>query len=448
MKEKRTTIVDMGYELKKKWRAIVIATLVITILISIINLFFLKPKYETVTKIFIGNDIESSEEKNNNDELQISEKLMNTYVELIKTEDLVEVALQKVGTDKSVENILENIEAEISKDTQIIQIKYMSTDAEEAFSIVKAITEEAIIKIKALNPSANVQVVREARIPVTPVSPNKIKNILIGFIISLVISVCIILILSYMDNTFKTRDQLEKSIDIPILALIPRSNERKKGKVELQENPTSIVSEAYRSLRTNIQYSSFDKKIKTIVLTSAEPSEGKSTTAANLALAMAQDEKKVIILDCDLRKPSLHKVFGISNDNGLSDVLLEKIDLRSAIQKQESGVHALTVGTFTPNPAEVIGSQVMESLIYQLKAIYDYIIIDTPPVLPVTDSQILASKVDGAILVVRAEVTKKDNLINAKKSLEKVNANIIGAVMNDVTDERERYSYYAYGEQK
>ncbi|MGN0026408.1 MAG: CpsD/CapB family tyrosine-protein kinase [Clostridium sp.] len=212
----------------------------------------------------------------------------------------------------------------------------------------------------------------------------------------------------------------------------------------VEKEPKSIAAESYRTLRTNIQYSSFDKEYKVIVITSSEPGEGKSTTAGNLALCMAQGDKKVILIDCDLRKPSLHKKFKVSNLVGLSDVIIGKEELPAAIHRYNNNLVLLTSGKIPPNPSEMLSSKVMENLLEELKGSFDYIILDTPPVQAVTDSQILSTKSDGTILVVRAERTKKDSVHNAINLLKKVNANIIGTVLNGIDVSRNKYYYY-YG---
>ena len=212
----------------------------------------------------------------------------------------------------------------------------------------------------------------------------------------------------------------------------------------VEKEPKSIAAESYRTLRTNIQYSSFDKEYKVIVITSSEPGEGKSTTAGNLALCMAQGDKKVILVDCDLRRPSIHKKFKVSNLAGLSDVIIGKSDLSKVMHRYNKNLVLLTSGKIPPNPSEMLSSKVMENLLEELKGSFDYIILDTPPVQAVTDSQILSTKADGTILVVRAERTKKESVNNAINLLKKVNANIIGTVLNGIDVSRSKYYYY-YG---
>ncbi|RII35008.1 polysaccharide biosynthesis tyrosine autokinase [Clostridium chromiireducens] len=221
------------------------------------------------------------------------------------------------------------------------------------------------------------------------------------------------------------------------------ANQDYKGFV-VEKKPKSIVSEAYRTLRTNVQYSSFDKAIKTIVITSAEAAEGKSTVSGNLALSFAQNDKKVIIVDCDLRKPSVHKNFKISNLSGLSEVLIGKENIEDVIQNRNGNLDILTSGKIPPNPSEMLSSVSMTNLIEKLREKYDIVILDSAPLQAVTDAQILSTKADGTILVIRAQRTSRESVIEAKNLLTKVGANILGTVLHAVENTRGKYYYY-YG---
>lgn len=209
----------------------------------------------------------------------------------------------------------------------------------------------------------------------------------------------------------------------------------------IEDNPNSIASENYRILRTNIEYLSFDKKLKTIVITSSEPGEGKTITSGNLALSLVQDGKRVILIDCDLRRPNIHRSFKVSNKHGLSELLIGKTSLEEVKMTITKNLDVVTSGNLPPNPSEMIGSKSMEELIDNLKDYYDYIILDTPPVLAVTDAQILTTKADGTILVVRAGKTKKDNVISAKNLLNKVGVKLIGVVLNGTEIRSKGYCY-------
>lgn len=206
-------------------------------------------------------------------------------------------------------------------------------------------------------------------------------------------------------------------------------------------DPRSPAAEAYRALRTNIQFSSLDRKLRTILATSTAPNEGKTTTVANLAVTIAQAEQRVILVDCDLRRPSLHTVFGLPNEEGLTTLMLHEGG-RMPVQRTEvPGLLVLTSGPTPPRPADVLGSKRMESVIESLRQHADVVLFDTPPVTAVTDAAVLATKVDGVLLVFRAGATKRDRAREARRLLDKVNANIVGVVLTDIKGE-ESYSYY------
>lgn len=210
----------------------------------------------------------------------------------------------------------------------------------------------------------------------------------------------------------------------------------------VEKEPKSVISESFRILRTNLQYSSLDKKYKVIVITSSNPGEGKTTIASNLALTLAEEEKKVLLIDCDLRRPYVHKIFRISNTNGLSQVLLGEKSFYTASTQYKENMTILTSGYIPLNPAEILASNKMSKLLEFLREEFDYIILDTPPVLLVTDSQILSTKADGTILVVRSDKTKKAEIKDSVEMLKKVNANIIGTVLNGFNNSQDKNYYY------
>lgn len=214
----------------------------------------------------------------------------------------------------------------------------------------------------------------------------------------------------------------------------------------VERKPKSIEAEAYRSLRTNIQYSSFDKKYQTLVVTSANPGEGKSTVSGNLALVLAQGESKVLLVDCDMRRPSVHKKFRISNTYGISDLLVGNKKMESVAHKYNDNLTIVSAGKIPPNPAEMLGSKAMTEFLEEMKKHFDYIVLDTPPLQAVADAQILSTKVDGSLIVVRAGVTKKDAVHDAVSIINKVNGNIIGTVLNGADNSKDKYYYY-YGDE-
>lgn len=215
--------------------------------------------------------------------------------------------------------------------------------------------------------------------------------------------------------------------------------------------PKDPAAEAYRTLRTNIQYSTLDTNVKTIVVTSAGPGEGKSTTVCNLAGVMAQSGKKVLIVDADMRKPTIHKKIGISNKLGLSTLLIEDYQIENAAATVAPNLDVLPAGIIPPNPSEVLASNKMTNFIKKMEEKYDFIIIDAPPIIAVTDAQILSTKVEGVLFVVSQGIANIDATIRAKELLKAVNANILGVVFNNVEHKKGNgygyyYSYYSQEE--
>jgi capsular exopolysaccharide synthesis family protein len=209
--------------------------------------------------------------------------------------------------------------------------------------------------------------------------------------------------------------------------------------------PRSPISEAYRTLRTNLEFSSLDRPLKTMVVTSPGPDEGKSTTLANLAVTLAQAEKKVVLVDCDLRRPSQHQIFGLKNGVGLTTMVVDDEAMTAPpLQETEvSGLWLLPSGPIPPNPSELLGSRRMEEIIGVLSQRADIVLFDAPPIIAVTDAAVLSSKVDGVLLVINAGGTKRDHAQKARALLEKVNAHLVGAVLNNVKIDTSLHRYYA-----
>jgi len=218
-----------------------------------------------------------------------------------------------------------------------------------------------------------------------------------------------------------------------------------KYKLVVHTDPKSPVSEAYRTLRTNIQFLSLDNPIKTIIVTSAGPGEGKTTTVINLAIAMAQSGSKVLLIDGDLRKPALHRIFSIPNEPGLTYVLVSGLSYKEGISSTYiEGLEILPVGIIPPNPSELLASDKMKQLLKEVGKDYDFVLMDSSPAAVVTDACILSTMVDGTILVCASGQAPIDGAKRAKELLENVNANIIGVVLNKIPTNRKGYSQYYY----
>lgn len=214
-------------------------------------------------------------------------------------------------------------------------------------------------------------------------------------------------------------------------------------KLIANSNPKSIITEQFRTIRTNIQFSMPDQEIKTILVTSSIPGEGKTTNAANLGVVFAQDGKKVLIVDADMRKPTMHHTFNLFNVVGLSNILTKQVDIQSAIHQSDiDNIHIIASGPIPPNPSELLSSKNLDSFINEVIQQYEIIIFDAPPLLSVTDAQILSNKCDGTLLIVKSGYVDKTDVRKAKASLEAAHAKILGVVLNNYKMPKNNNYYY------
>lgn len=209
------------------------------------------------------------------------------------------------------------------------------------------------------------------------------------------------------------------------------------------KEPKSRIAEQYRNIRTNIEFTSVDNHIRSIVVTSVDPGDGKTTTIANLAVVFGQQGKKVLLIGADLRKPTLQNLFAAYSPNGLTNLLSGQTSFVQCIQKTDiENVYVMSAGPIPPNPAELLGYRKMDEVLLEAYKMFDIVLIDTPPVMAVTDAQILANKCDGVVLVARSEKTEKDKLIKVKQILDKASGKLLGVILNDKREEQEPYGYY------
>jgi capsular exopolysaccharide synthesis family protein len=312
----------------------------------------------------------------------------------------------------------------------------------------------------------NIRVVERPMLPSAPVSPNVPLNIAGGVAAGLVLGLVAALGREQLDRSVKTPDQVESLLGLTFLGLLPSfggsadAKARYGGRAKkravpdfpltapelvVHEHPTSGIAEAARAIRTNVLFMSPDMPYRTLLVTSAGPSEGKTTVAACIAIAMAQAGRRVLLLDCDMRRPRLHKVFGKTKDVGITTALLDDLPLDQLVHStQVPNLHLLTTGPLPPNPSEILHSESFARLLGRLRDSYDCVIIDSPPVVPVTDAAILSTQVDGTILVVRAFHTTKDLAKRAARALRDVGAPVVGTVLNAVDLDRHEYGYKYY----
>ncbi len=305
----------------------------------------------------------------------------------------------------------------------------------------------------------NIRFVDEAFASLSPIRPRNGLNIIVGGISGLLLGLMLAFGRHWLDRTFKTGEDVEEKLGLPLLGVLPRTSKGFKAKpgrgrrrtvgdeLIVHEKPNSNAAEAARALRTNLMFASPDRVQKTLVVTSGGPFEGKTTVACWVATALAQTGKKVLLLDCDLRRPRVHQIFKRTNDLGVSTFMVSPELLASAdLRTEVPNLDVMTAGPGVPNPAEVLHSERFEALLNQLKNKYDHVVIDTPPVNAVTDAAILSTKADGTMLVIRAHSTPRDSARHSARALVDVTNNLLGVVLNAFDQRHAGYRYgYGYG---
>jgi len=281
-------------------------------------------------------------------------------------------------------------------------------------------------------------IIQPAIEPAGPVTPRPLFDALLAAVITFMIVSSAIFVLEYFDDAIKDPDEVEAAIGLPTLAAIERmrggSDRSPIYRLAALLYPRSAAAEAYRALRTNIEFAAVDGAIRTILVTSAVPSEGKSVTAANLAVVFAQAGRRVVLVDADLRKPGVHELFALANDEGLTD-LLRSDDIRLATvarATEQRNLQVLTAGPHPPNPAELLGSQRMKALLTALEGAYDIVVFDSPPLEVFTDAALLSAHLDGTVLVVESRRGRRSQIRAAREALSKANAHLIGVVLNGI----------------
>jgi len=305
----------------------------------------------------------------------------------------------------------------------------------------------------------SVRIVDQARAPKVPIKPKKRTNLILGIFVGLGLGVGITLLREYLDTSLKTIEDVERTGfsvlgSIPFIATQKIRRHRKDGIGEIMRiesrlithfAPKSPISEAYRTLRTNIQYANADRSIKSVLVTSSGMGEGKSTSVANLAITFAQMGSKTLLVDTDLRRPVLHGIFEQSRNEGLTNVLVGRLSMEEAIKPTKiDHLSLLTSGTLPPNPSELLASKMMEKFIESAVSKFDMVLFDTPPVIAVTDAAVLAPNVDGTILIIRSGATNRDALIRSRMLLDNVKATVLGILVNGINVDRMMGSYYYY----
>lgn len=386
-----------------------------------------------------------------------ADQVLRTYAQLMTTPP----QLSKVISDETLPTDPVSLSKQVTvtpqPNTVLLEVAVRDTDPGRAQRTANTLVKEFIWYVKGIaqsagasgsSPQESLEIASPAQLPTQPVFPRPLLNTALGALLGLVVGLGLAFLLDYLDQSVRSDDILRERVGlVPLghISFIPAKSERRGELVTLNGN--SPVVEAYKSLRTNLLFSSVDRDVKTIVVTSAVPNEGKSRTAANLAIVLAEAGHPTLLVDADFRRPSLHRIFGRVRNIGLSNLIVQDMP-ESALFLPDDQVPNLVVlasGPTPPNPSELLGSAQVKALLDRFRKGFSYVIMDTPPVNSVTDASVLAATTDATILVVDTNKATYPAVQHAKEALERVGAKVLGTVMNKMKATGGSYYYYEYG---
>jgi capsular exopolysaccharide synthesis family protein len=376
--------------------------------------------------------------------LQISSQLLQSYAGIVTSRTLAQKVKDRLSLPESADAIRSKLSAAPQPQTLYIIIKGRDNDPVRARSITEAATGVLIESISELekgrdSTTAVTASVLDPAVRGHKISPRPVVDLGAGAVLGLLVGLTLALALDALDRTVKTTVQAHQLLNAPVLGAIPRIRKRAVVAAPAGADP---VSEAYRAVRTAVRFVNPDHPVRSFAVTSAGESDGKTTTAANLAVALAESGQRVVLIDADMRRAGLASALGIEGAIGLSNVIVGQVPLADALQTWRNLLTILPAGTLPPNPSELLGSQSMQDLLQDLLQEYDVVVLDAPPALPVTDAVVLATLIDGLIVVVRAGRTSRPVLSELRRRLETVQAHVLGLVLNVAPAAQQ--SYYDY----
>jgi capsular exopolysaccharide synthesis family protein len=441
--------------LRARW-LIVCAVALIATLISIAATLLTTPLYQASTRLFVSTSSGTSIDESYQGNL-LSQQRVLSYTELVQGQTLAQRTIEKLGLDMTAEELSANIKASAKPDTVLINVSVSDQSPIRARDIANALSDEFVAMVKELespedgsNPDARVVVEQRASVPVEPVSPKRARNVATGLAVGILVGIGCAFLRDYFDNTVKNRETLEDITHAGLIGVIPLDKDRRVKPSIVFEHDNSAIAEAFRKLRTNLQFLAVDNPPRVIMVASSLPSEGKSTTAINIALALAEAEHNVVLVDGDMRRPMLGTYLNVVGSVGFSTVLSGGATLDEVLQKTHvDGLSVLTSGPVPPNPSELLGSLAAKKVLSTLRSQFDYVIVDSSPLLAVTDATILAANSDAVLMIARYGQTKREQLTQAVKNLEDVGVQPLGAVFVMTPargDSSYSYNYYGYGD--
>lgn len=413
------------------------------------------PLYQASARLFVSTSTTSGDANEIYSGTLSSQQRVLSYTKLLTGETLAQRTVDKLHLDMTAEALRAKVTATAAPNTVLIDVSVLDPSPDRARDIADALSAEFVVMVRELEtppdsetPAARAVVEQHATVPDHPTIPKTTRNVAIGLALGVMLGIGIAVLRDRLDNNVKDQQCLEEIAGTSVVASIPLDKAREKDPAISFHIDRSAIAEAFREFRTNLQFLEVDDPPRTLLVTSSLPSEGKSTTALNIALALAEAQHNVVLVDGDLRRPILHKYLKLIGSVGFSTVLTGRASVQETLQKTKfPGLTLLASGTIPPNPSELLGSLAAKKALSELRADFDYVIVDSSPLLAVTDAAVLASAADGVLLTARFGKTKREQLTHAVGNLRNVEARILGAVFTMVPARGRASYYYSYKDQ-
>lgn len=455
MTEEKSGSVELRHYLRilrKRW-LIIVAVVLICVAGSAAASLLVMPKYEATTVVFVfvqssGNAADLSQGNS------FAQGQVKSYADAVSTPRVLDSVIEQLGLTESAAELAKSVTATAAVDTVDVTITVDNPSPVAAANIANAVTasfQRVVADITKPSSGASqvlVSVLQPATAPDAPVSPKTGLNLVLGLLAGLVLGLAVAIFIHALDRRIHGEQDVAEITSTPIIGGIAFDPDAADRPLTVQDNPYSVRAEAFRALRTNLRFLEVEPGRKSFVVTSSIPGEGKSTTAANLAIAMADTGVGVVLIDADLRRPKLAGYMGLEGAVGLTDVLVSRVTLEDALQPWgDNLLRVLPAGSIPPNPSELLGSRAMEKLLRKLEADFDVVLVDLPPLLPVTDAAVVTKFTRGALVVVSAGRTHKDELAAALATLQHAGAPAAGIILTMLpTNGPDAYGYrqFAY----
>ncbi|MEP7192691.1 MAG: polysaccharide biosynthesis tyrosine autokinase [Actinomycetota bacterium] len=436
--------------IRKRWQIIVAVMLVVLAGAALATA--LSPKiYEADTRLFVstaGSSDSSALLSGSN----FTQQRVKSYADVITTPNVLDPVIESLKLDTTAAKLGKQITATVPLDTVLIEVAVTDLDPRTAAQVADAVGKQFTKTVADLETVAKgqsspvkVTVVSTPTVPTAPISPKPTRNLALGVVLGLLLGLGLALLRDLLDTTIKNEKDCQEVSDTTVIGGIAFDPDASKHPLIVQADPHGPRAEAFRTLRTNLQFVDAANHPRSIVFTSSVPSEGKTTTTANLALTMAAGGARICVIEGDLRRPRLLEYMGMDGALGLTNVLIGQVELAAVVQQfAETSVYVIGAGSVPPNPSELLGSSAMVATLRELESRFDVVIIDTPPLLPVTDAAVLSTIAGGTVVVVGAGKVDRDHLARSLQSLDAVNGRVLGLVLNMIPA-KSSDGYYSYG---